>query len=122
MSNETAKCNDQPATERSCPDPAGSRQSGDNVNMKVESKKVEGITSRGTKGFRFESNLEVGMRVRTSDDREGTIGEDEIAGMKEVCYDEGGSDCWMPHELEILSVNTEDRHEAKQSQPTKGNQ
>lgn len=23
MSNETAKCNDQPATERSCPDPAG---------------------------------------------------------------------------------------------------
>jgi hypothetical protein len=24
MSNETAKCNDQPASERSCPDPAGS--------------------------------------------------------------------------------------------------
>lgn len=24
MSNETAKCNNQPATERSCPDPAGS--------------------------------------------------------------------------------------------------
>jgi hypothetical protein len=25
MSEETAKCNDQPASERSCPDPAGSR-------------------------------------------------------------------------------------------------
>lgn len=24
MSNETAKCNDQPASERSCPDPTGS--------------------------------------------------------------------------------------------------
>lgn len=79
--------------------------------MKVESKKIEGITASGTKGYRFESNIEIGMKVKTLDgehSKTGVVGEEGIAGMLEVIYDDGsGSDLWMPHDLEIISANPE---------------
>ena len=71
--------------------------------MKTKTKKIEGTTSRGTKGFRFESNLEIGMRVKDGFGDEGEIVGAGIAGMPEVKYADGHTDCVMPHELEILS-------------------
>jgi len=57
MSEKTAKCNDQPASERSCPDPAGSEP--DDAEL------IEGVKALGEKYIQIKPELDyVAYRIR----------------------------------------------------------
>ena len=72
--------------------------------MKADVKEIKGITNSGRKGTRWESNINIGDRVRDGG-RDGTVISDGMAGMPEVEFDDGTSELCFPSQLEIIKPN-----------------